>query len=321
MKQNITVHHYARNNDIEKDFLNSLTKRKIDEKFSYIGKRQANAWINLSNSVEYEYYRDSKNLLQDHVENFVSDITTDVNIIVLGSGDALKEKIVVNHLREKHRVNLFFIDISREMLNVAIKNTEDSDVLKEVFIADLANFTDIKNICHDIKKRYNPTNFFTLLGNTLGSYPQAMILKTIRNAMTPGDKILIDVHIEKDVSATEKMLQENRYNPTYVEKTMATLSEAGIDETDGEIQVELYKNENFPEINTVNHYFCFKRNKIVTYNGESFYFGKEERILVSYSNQYTLEFLENILTSNGLRIVKQANDNNRKCCQVLCELA
>ena len=318
---------YTQENHLKKEFLSGLYQRRIDEKFSYIGQRQTTAWLKKCNSPEYKYYGNSKNLLENTIHNFIADHKTDVNIIAFGPGDALKEKVVVNAFLEKHRVNLFFIDISREMLNVAIKNTEDSDVLKEVFIADLRDFMRIKDICQHIKKHYHATNFFTFLGNTLGNYPQAMILKTIRSAMVPKDKILIDAHlkvsgsIEEEAAQIDKIVHEYKHNPTYLEKTLASLSEAGIKETDGTLEVDFGIDEFFTQIDVVKQYFRFNRNRTINYLGEDVCFANSERILVHYSNKYTFETLENILISHGLRITKHTNDTTGECCLMLCELA
>ena len=329
MHHNINTNYYIRKQDLEKDFLYNLQQRRIDEKFSYIGERQANSWINLCKSPEYDYYRISKNLLQNHVENFVADHTGDVNIIVLGPGDALKEKIVVDCLREKHRVHLFFVDTSKEILNIAIKNTADSDVLKEVFMADLLQFKHIKHLSRYIKKDYSSTNFFIFLGNTFGNHPPAMMLKTIRSAMTPGDKILIEVHaksmdsIEEEATQIKEIVKRYNNNPILRERNLALLAEAHIEATDGYIEIEFNKEKLFPQMGAVEQYFCFNRSKTITYLGQDVYFAEGERILLGYSNKYTFKSLDyrNILTSHGLHIIKHAKDPSGKCYQMLCELA
>lgn len=318
---------YTQEDHLKKEYLHGLHKRRIDEKFSYIGKRQTDAWLNICKSKEYEYYRNSKKLLENKIKDFVSDYKTDVNVIAFGPGDALKEKVVVDAFLENHQVSLFFVDISREMLDVAIKNTEDSDVLKEVFIADLRDFMRIKGICHHIKKHYNATNFFTFLGNTMGNYPQAMILKTIRSAMAPGDKILLDADVkvvgslDEEVAHIDRIVQEYKNNPTYLEKTLASLSEAGIKETDGCIEVDFGRDDFFTEMDVVKQYFRFNRSRVITYQGEDVYFANSERILVHYSNKYTFKALENILTSHGLRIIEYDKDSTGECYLMLCELA
>lgn len=318
--------YYTREVHIQKDFLDDLQRRKINEKFHYIGNRQANAWFDICNSPEYEYYRNSKKLLEHCIKDFISDYKTDVNVIAFGPGDALKEKVVVDSFIEKHRASLFFVDASREILNVAIKNTAHTDVLEEIFIADLMNFTDIEDICSYVKRNYNPVNFLTLLGNTLGNYPQAMILKTIRNAMTPGDKILIDCSckiaaesIEEEVAQVEETIRTYS-NSTGKSRILASLSAADIAETDGNIEVSVSTDELFPQMQVVKQFFHFNRSKTIKYNGEDIYFAKGERILVGYSNKYTIESLETLLTSHGLRIVKHAKDDTGKYYQVLCEL-
>ena len=317
---------YIQEDLLKKEYLHGLQQRRLDEKFSYIGERQAQSWFNRCESPDYEYYRSSKQLLEDCISDFVRDHTSDVNVIALGPGDALKEKIVVDSLLKKHQVDLFFVDTSREILDVAVENTADSGIVKEVFIADLRRFMDIKALSRHVKKHYHSTNFFTLLGNTLGNYPQAVILKTIRNAMTPGDKILIDVNVksagspEEEAEQVAKMIQAYS-NASDLERISALLSEANIEETDGNLEVEYTRDDYFPQMQVIKQFFHFNRSKTITYEGEDIYFTKGERILVCISNKYTFESLENILTSHGLRIIKYAKDATGKYYQLLCELA
>lgn len=320
---------YIQKRDLEKEYLNGLQKRRIDEKFAYIGERQARSWFSICESPEYLFYKKSKALLENSVEYLVSDYKEDVNLIALGPGNALKEKIIADYLRERHEVDLFFVDASREILNVAIENViKDSNMLKEVFIADLKNFADIKEISQYVRSKYKRRSFFTLLGNTLGNYPQATIIKTIRDTMVPGDKVLIDINakskgpIKRSISQFNELMQA--YNsPTAKERTFALLSEANIETTDGTIRIELGKDEFFPQIEVVKEFFCFDRSRVVSYCGEDVYFAQGERILVGYSNRYTLEPLEheNIFTLHGLRIIRYTKDATGKYYQVLCELA
>ncbi len=317
---------YTQQHDLEREYLNSLQQRRVDVKFSYIGKHQANAWFNLCNSLEYTFYRNSLDILENSVKSFVANHKGDVNVIALGPGDAMKEKIVVDSLLEKYQVNLFFVDISREILNVAIKNTDDRDVLKEIFIADLMNFMHIKHLSRYVKSQYHATNFFTLLGNTLANYPQAMILKTLRNAMSPGDKILIDANIksakntEEEAEEVDEMLKKYD-NPYTRQLILASLSEARIEETDGTIEIEFGRDDFFPQMGAIKSFFCFDRSKVITYQDEDIYFAKGERILTHYSNNYTLESLESILISHGLNIIKHIKSADGKYYQLLCELA
>ena len=318
--------YYTREEHLKKEFLNGLQQRRVDEKFSYIGERQANSWFNLCKSDEYTYYKNSKLLLKHYIKDLVSSHKGDVNVIAFGPGDGLKEELVVKAFLERQRASLFFVDVSRDILNVAIENMRDNDVLKEIFVADLKNFVDIKDISHHVKKSYNGTNFFTLLGNTLGNYPQAMILKTFRSSMAPGDKILIDVNVkiakssEEEAAQIDEMIQGYDDNPAFQERNLALLSEAHIEAADGSLEVEFTRDEFFPQMSVLKQYFRFSRSKTISYQGEDVYFAKGERILIHYSNKYTFESLENILTSHGLHIIKYAKDDTGRYCLILCEL-
>lgn len=326
MRNNILTNYYTRKEDLEEELLQGIRLRRIDEKFSFTGKRQANAWFNLCNSPEYEYYRSSKELLKKTAKDFVSGHQTDVNVIALGPGNGLKEKIVVEAFQEDHEVSLFFVDISREVLNVAVENVEDNDALQEVFVADLVNFEDIEDLSEYVRDQYNPTNFFTLLGNTLGNLSQPLVLETMRNAMAPGEKLLVDVRCKSPKVPNEEELQiaktiEAYDNPANRERIQGLLSAAGIEETDGIIDFEFGKDDYFPEMDVIKKFFRFTQSKTITYRRQTIHFAKNERILVGYANKYSFGFLENLFNSHGLRIIRNALDSTGRINQLLCELA
>lgn len=316
--------YHTQKGQIQNEYLSGLRQRKIDDKFSYIGKRQAASWLGICNSGEYGYYKQSKKLLQETIKDFIEGQEEHVNVIALGPGNAVKEKVVVEAFQQNHQVDLFFVDISRDVITLAVESMENDDALKEIFIADLKDFESIKEIAQFVRDHYNATSFFTLLGNTLGNYPQPVILKTIREAMRPGDSILLDVSCiitpsdndSFDVSALISQYDnENEY-----ERILACLSEAGIEAIDGAIEVEFNRDKIFTELGVIEQYFRFNHSKVITYKGESMYFGKNERILVGYSNKYTLEALDSIFYSHGISLVKHVKNDAETVHQILCEL-
>lgn len=326
MPRNILTNHYIQKQQLNEAFLASLQERRIEAKFQYIGEQQANAWLKLCESPEYDYYRNSKKLLEHTAEHFTAYCNNNVNVIVLGPGNALKEKLVVQALQRNHQVHLFFVDTSKEMLNIAVKNVADTGALEQLFVADLMNVKDIAELSRYIRKQYNATSFFTCLGNTLGNYPQAMMLKTIRHAMAPGDKMLMDIHLKVAGSTKEEALHIDETikqydNAANREGALTLLSEVGITATDGTVEVVFEKDQVFPQMDLVKRYFRFTLSKTITYQGEDIYFTKGERILVSYSSKYTFTFLEHLLTARGLCIVENAQSETGKIHQLLCELA
>lgn len=323
----INFNHYTPSRELEKEYLMGLERHEIPTKFRFIGEEHAQAWFKICHSSEYTYYQNPFKFIKDISGDIAKYIKSDVNLVGLGSCNGMKDIILLKEFLKNHKSGLFLVDQSKEIIDGTLNSITDISVPKEVFIANITkpNLTMISNY---LRKHYFPVNFYTLLGNTLGNYSQAEIIKTFRDSMYPEDFLLVEAHVLSESSADQEAQQideiiSNYNNEAYNEQIILSLSHANIQKSDGIIEVEYATNAYFPKITVIEHYFKFKRNKVIRYLNEDIYFAKGERILVSYSNKYTLKSLSEIITDHGLKIVKTFDfrDKSIDYATLLCQVA
>jgi uncharacterized SAM-dependent methyltransferase len=323
----INFNHYTTSRELEKEYLTGLQTRQIPTKFRFIGEEHAQAWFKICHSSDYTYYQNPFNFIKDISKTIASHIKSDVNLIGLGSCNGMKDVILLKEFLINHKSGLFLVDQSKEIIDGTLGNITELNIPKEVFISNITkpNLTIISNY---LREHYYPINFYTLLGNTLGNYPQAEIIKTFRDSMHPEDFFLVEAHVLSSTSINNEAQQideiiANYNNKAYNEQILLSLSRANIQKSDGIIEVEYTSSAFFPKITVVEHYFKFKRNKAIRYLNEDIYFAKGERVLVSYSNKYTLKSLSEIITDHGLKIVKtfEFRDKTIDYATLLCQVA
>lgn len=295
---------------LEKEFLECLKTRKMEEKFKYIGKEQAKTWLELCNSREYQYYRKSFNLIQTIKKDIANQLSGDVNLIALGVGDGLKELEIIKESMHQRKIGFFPVDLSRELAQVALQNCTDLTIEKEVFLTNIVE--NLRTMSEHIRKRYYPNHLFTLLGNTLGNYPQGSILGVIRQSMHPQDLFLVGVSLNQG----EDVVAEYKYDAF----PFVPLRRTSIEQSDGDIEAEFGKDKLFPNINTIYNYFKFTKNVTISYGDEEILFRKGERILIGYSHKYSKESLIDILTGHGFKIIKTYTDTTGKYIKLLCKI-
>lgn len=319
----INITDFTSQSKIREEYLRGLNNRCLDEKYFYIGETQAKEWLTICYDSEYQYYKNSLKIISEIASDIANYTNCDLNIIALGSGDGIKEKRLSEELSKTHQVALFPVELSNELLEICLKNIKDLTVPKEAFVADILS-SDITKIGKYVRENYYHSNLFTLLGNTFGNYSQAAIMKVIREAMQPNDFILIGVNLIDCKSEQEEIEEIKKTtlsysNPAYKAQILLPLADTNIEFSDGEVVTEYTRNRFFPQIRVIENYFQFNKSKVVRAFGEDIYFAKGERILVSYSNKYTLEVLENIIASYGLRIVKNFSPKTGYT-KLLCQL-
>lgn len=178
--------------------------------YSYYTDDGTNQWLNLCKDPAYRVFHESVQDLQENSGRIMETLDdkfleSSPDFISLGPGDGRKDLVLlralVRTLRGKNlRTDLFYypIDVSHPMLETAVRNiTRDkwlSQYLRiKAVIGDFANL-----IAYQPVFDFRPSsNLFSFLGNTLGNVEQEIeLLRRIRAAMDPGDKLLLEVRLK-----------------------------------------------------------------------------------------------------------------------------
>ena len=299
---------------LKEEFLECLKNRVLEEKFRYIGQKQAQAWVDNCHSQQYMYYKKSLAFIKKIKDDIAKEIKTDCNIISLGPGDGVKDLEIAMAVKEKVDISYNLVDLSKDLLEIATENAQNKYLQPEIFISDI-----VKNLLYisdHVRKRNYANHIFILLGNTFGNYHQAAILGMIRQSMKVGDYFFVGVDLNNDSPKTKG------YDSQIYKKHMfAPFYNTSIQMEDGEIEMKGEVDELFPSIFTVKQYFKFVKNVTIEYNNEEVFFGKGEKMLISYSHKYNITSLGDLITAHGFKIVKTYQDETNNYVKLLCQLA
>jgi hypothetical protein len=194
---------------------------QVPAKFQFAAADGGRHWLRLCRGSSYPYFNHAKELLKDNVGVLAEKIhgaagTAPVDVISLGSGDGTKDEIILRELAKGlaggEHLYYYPIDISDILLTEAVRYVSRHGLGREHYRckAILGDFTNPSSLKEVIDYRPN-TNLFLALGNVIGSFDESEILAGIRDAMGPGDLVLIEANIGKPADSIA-MLEDDASN-------------------------------------------------------------------------------------------------------------
>jgi uncharacterized SAM-dependent methyltransferase len=272
---------------------------EIPLKFVYLGEGASN-WDKIAgqrtedggiNSAEAK-------LLYKRVEDFVSTLDTSrgLNIIDIGCGNGYPIFPVLKHLAEKNiKFTYVPLDISQEMLDLAIKNVEkefpqtECKPLKNDF--ELGQFSDVM---YELKKN-GFDNLMLFLGSTLGNHSDLhRVLTNFRDSMTSKDYMIVGVELT-NLAKSAGIL--HHYQTETVENFVSyVLDYLKVSKKDYKIEVSWNDPESRVEIRS-----NLENDISLEIGEEKFVLHKGEKLLLSRSKKFNESVITKLLSDVGFR--------------------
>ncbi|MBU0466996.1 MAG: L-histidine N(alpha)-methyltransferase [Nanoarchaeota archaeon] len=164
-----------------------------DSKLWYLTPEQAQAYLDLEESEEYDATSIEYDLLSNYSDMIKKEIKSGaINIVDLGCGDGKKTAFLIKKMLNTNSVRYCPIDISGYMVQKAIKTVSKINV-KEIIESkwNISDFENLQNITPLLRREKKDRNLFLLLGYTLGNFEIHDILYQIRSSMRKGDVLVI----------------------------------------------------------------------------------------------------------------------------------
>ena len=257
-----------------------------DSKLWYLTPEQARAYLDLISSEDYKKKVGPKEsmLLDRYIKDVVEDIgIRPLNIIDLGCGNGKKAVRFLQEMKSKKiRTKYCPIDISSYMVNQAIKEVEkisDTEIIKVQW--NISDFENLQNVVPLLKKDDYKTNFFMLLGNTLGNFETHELLYSIRNSIGDGDLILIGNGLNNH-RVEEDIVKSCRENPLRDEFFSLILKLAGFKKQHLQYGVR-FRNDRLETFYTI------LQDVSLSFQDRKIDFHKGDQIVVAFAYHYEKE--------------------------------
>jgi uncharacterized SAM-dependent methyltransferase len=272
---------------------------EIPLKFQYLGEGSKN-WDKIAKyrlktggitAIEFNLLKKKVKLFLDPYSNIKK-----INVIDLGCGNGIASYPVLEELqRRKIKFKYIPIDISKELLNMAVKNVKAKfgNVECKAFQLDFesGNFSDV---IYELKEG-DSVNLLLFLGSTLGNFSDRnRILTNFRDSMSSDDYLIIGVELT-NLYKIHKILPY--YRGKLTEDFLYFIPEKiGIKRKDTIFDVGWNESKKQIEARMI-----LRKDIEVKIGSEKFILEKGEQILLGISVKFTEETLTKLLSDVGFR--------------------
>ena len=178
----------------------SRAQKELPPKFFY-DERGSELFERITELPEYYLTRAERALLEEWKPRWVGALRP-ACLVELGAGSARKTRIVLDAMLTEGRAARYLpVDISEEFLETTARavGAEYPGLVVEPVVADIGDRFDLPRGLH------TPV-LFAFLGSTIGNFAPAgatLLLRQLREAMSPGDRLLLGVDLRKDPATIE----------------------------------------------------------------------------------------------------------------------
>jgi L-histidine Nalpha-methyltransferase len=287
-------------------------RRELPLKFQYLGKG-ADRYASFEHSSEYGIGQTEIDLILDNEDKILSYLSKEeFSVLDVGCGDGKKAAAILTRLtRFYDKLNYFPIDISEEMLNIAIDNVElaHDNVNIEPFKEDFEK-GNLSKITYYLRRRYQRDNLILFLGQTIGNIADShRVLVNLRESITEKEALLVGM----------AMLPKDNFLEGYDEKVIYdwlwTLPEKiGITRQDADIELSFNSAKH-----QIEYKLKFKKDWSKSYGLDLLNFHKGQKILIAVSHKFTKDEIFSLFAGAGFKIELFLEAKNKNYSVVLCK--
>ena len=282
--------------EIAQEFAESIEARDLPEKFFYWFPRSVRAWLDISQNSPTASLRQCWENLSNNTKSIAIDSDSTVSVISFGSGDGVKDRMLIKALERADRgVKYFPVDASQTLLELACSAAEDAEIETMGIKADISSPMHLV-LASDAAES---PKIFVVAGNTLGGFDPLDQVRHLAECMRADDRLIIDGEIFHEA------ILERSEEPAIRRFALAPLATVGVAEDDGELRFEHKRDERHAGLHLVTRFFRADRDLTLGVPGEPT-LPRGERIFLNFRYTYTPESFRWLLKKHaGLKILDE----------------
>lgn len=289
--------------DLYDQWIQSIKRgEKIKEELLYWERKTAKKWL------EYEdFTNQSFDLISAIGHEVKRNFNDSFDLISLGPGSGKKDIAFLDNAINRNSLYWYYpIDISSHLLFTTLKNVTgefDDSTLKVKGIR--ANFISLEHL-RFVYRYTNHLNIFTLFGNTLGNYPENMLINRVKRSMFDNDIFIIEVN---NIEGFENIRTSKYNNRNYQEFILEPLKSLGISPKLSSLEFEEKgtNNSNFSTIKNslrifANYNFDEREMKMLQITSS--------KLNITYSTHYDKEEVKKFFEYHNFKFLGEAVDSH-----------
>jgi L-histidine Nalpha-methyltransferase len=250
---------------------------------------------------EYYLTRAETEILERHARDIASLFQGDVTVIELGSGNAVKTRLLLEALLPGRRVRYVPIDIWRPVLEESAADLLQRFPPLEI-VAVAAEYHE--GLRH-LRSESDRPRLILWLGSNIGNFTReeaAVFLRRIRDTMTSADRMLVGVDLRKDRAVLEAAYDDAAgVTAAFNLNLLARINH----ELDGNFDLSAFQHRAIYNevLGRIEMYLVSARDQSVTIEriGSTVRFAAGETIHTENSYKYSLAEIHGVATAAGLR--------------------
>ena len=298
--------------DIAQEFVEAIEARDLPEKFFYWFPRSASEWTALIGHDELYggLWRTWKGLAANCSE-LSRHFKQNAPVISFGAGDGLRDRLLMDALKKSGcECSYFPVDASQAMLEMACAGAEDDEIETVGIKADISSPVHLVYAADAAE----PPRIFILSGNTMGSFDPLAEIRYVAQCMKPDDRLIVDGEVHH---AQQSM--ERRDNPATRRFLSTLLANVGISDEDGEIRLNLRRDERHDGLHLVTRSFGAGRDVSATVAGQEIPLQRGERLGMNFQYTYAPEAFRWLLTTHGgLQVIEEHKSPDGRFVTAVC---
>jgi hypothetical protein len=299
--------------DIAQEFAEAMEARDLPEKFFFWFPRSAVEWSALIGHAElYGGLWDTwKELAANHAD-LARHFGARAPVISFGAGDGSRDRLLMDALKKAGCECFYFpVDASQAMLEMACAGADDEDIETVGIKADISSPVHLVYAADAA----DPPRLFILSGNTMGSFDPLAEIRYVAQCMKPEDRLIVDGEIHHGQQSMAR-----RDNPAARRFLSTLLANVGIGEDDGEIRLNLKRDDRHEGLHLITRSFRAGRDLSATVAGQEISLQRGERIGMNFQYTYTPEAFRWLLSQQGgLEIIAEHQSPDGRFLTAVCK--
>lgn len=293
-------------------FFQSLGQRILPELFFYWFPLSVRAWVDLCGDSRYRNYQRSEALIQTMAGQLPKLLPEEaIDLISLGAGQGSKDRHLLSALIDRRRLVTYRpVDAGCMLLEMAC---EQGNALGAAVRGLKADLTDPVHLASLEPHSDDPPRLVMLIGNTLGAFDPAGMLRRLRTLVRDGDRLVIDAEIGNDEAT--RLGYEHPANRAFA---LAPLRSIGLTEEDGTLVFESF-NDVVPGIHRLEKYFRLLTDRSVLVAGEPFSFKAGDCIHMNHSGKFERDAFHSLVAEAGFTLVEEYLSDDRRFMMILAK--
>ena len=295
--------------DLEARLLYCLKQGRMPDYFLYLGKTGATNWLELEKSDEFPIASRLTELLCSNVQSLANLLPQAIDIISIGAGNGQKEKLILEALKERSMVRYFPLDISSQMVDVALEKVADLGVQATGIVAF---FQDLPRL----KKYWRPPVLLCMLGNSICNFNPEDFLSTIYKELAAGDYFLFDCHLfaprPQDESQWREVFDKAYHSDLNVRFNLSPLMERGLGREDSSFKLDLIKVDTlFGKAYRTEKSIEILKETSITVGESKVHFAAGDIIKMGFTYKYNAWQIESYILHYSFQMVKKFFSQDR----------